>query len=108
MLRQRNDAVTRLNSLTGGHSIAAMTPLDYETDRELLETALSQIGLTESANVKLMWIRNTLDLSEVECSVAYLAEARQRSDLQVICEPRPLPLDAAGQLPNSVVKLGKT
>lgn len=102
VLRQRNDAVTRLNSLTGGHSIAAMTPLDYETDREILETALSQIGLTESANVKLMWIRNTLDLSEVECSVAYLAEARQRPDLQVIREPSPLRLDAAGQLPDSM------
>ena len=102
VLRQRDDAVTRLNCLTGGHAIAAMTPLDYETDQEILTIALSQIGLTESSNVKLMWIRNTLALSEVECSLAYLAEARERADLEILCPPRPLPLDAHGQLPDSM------
>ena len=102
ILRQRDDAVTRLNCLTGGHAIAAMTPLDYETDREILVTALGQIGLTDATNAKLMWIRNTLDLAEVECSTAYLNEARERPDLEVIHEPRPLPLDRAGNLPDNI------
>jgi hypothetical protein len=100
VLRERNDAITRLNCLTGGHSFAAMTPLDYETDRELLDVAFSQIGLTAPAQAKLLWIRNTLDVAEVECSEAYLAEARQRADLEVIRPLCPLPLAADGNLPD--------
>jgi hypothetical protein len=36
---------------------------------------------------------------EVECSAAYLEEARGRSDLEIVAEPRELPLDAEGMLP---------
>ena len=38
---------TRLNCLTAGHVSAAMLPLDYETDREMLAAALATIGLVE-------------------------------------------------------------
>jgi hypothetical protein len=79
-----------------------MTPLDYETDREILDTALPMIGLTEPADAKLMWIRNTLHLAELACSVAYLEDARQRPDLEILSPPQPLPLDAEGNLPDCV------
>ena len=49
---------------------------------------------------KLMWIRNTLDVAEVECSVAYLEEARSREDLKIVVPARPMPFDAAGNLPS--------
>ena len=70
--------ITRINCLTGGHPTAAMLPLDYPTDRECLDAALPTIGLTEPPHAKLMWVHNTLDVAEVECSVAYLNEARER------------------------------
>ena len=46
-----------------------------------------------------MWIQDTLHVSELECSVAYLEEARERDNLEIIVEPRPLPLDELGMLP---------
>jgi hypothetical protein len=46
-----------------------------------------------------MWITNTLQLQEVECSSAYWDEAQSRSDLQVLGPPRRLPLDSRGNLP---------
>ncbi len=55
-----------------------MLPLDFETDREMLDAALPTIGLAEPPDAKLLWIDNTLDLAEVECSAAYLDEARAR------------------------------
>jgi hypothetical protein len=94
--------ITRINCLTGGHPTAAMAPLDYPTDRECLDAALPTIGLTEPAQAKLMWAHNTLDVAEVECSVAYMNEARERSDLRIIRDPRPPPLDAMGNLPDHV------
>jgi len=46
-----------------------------------------------------MWARNTLDIAEIECSEVYLEEARGRDDLEVLCEPRPMPLGDDGNLP---------
>ena len=51
---------------------------------------------------KLLWIADTLHLAEVECSAIYLDEARQRDDLEIVSELRDLPLDAAGNLPESM------
>lgn len=90
---------TRMNCLTGSHPTAAMMPLDYPTDRAAIETALPTIGLVAPESAKVLWIRNTLELGEVECSAAYLDEARGRSDLEILTEPRPLPFDAEGDLP---------
>jgi len=94
--------ITRINCLTGGHPTAAMLPLDYATDRLMLDTALPTIGLIEPPQSQLMWIHNTLDVAEVECSSAYWNEAKSREDLTVLCEPRPMPFDSAGNLPDHV------
>jgi hypothetical protein len=99
LLREIDTAATRLNGLISGHISAVMTPLDYETDRAMLAAALGTIGLAAPPDARLLWIADTLHLHEVECSIAYLAEARGRSDLEVLGGPRDLPFDAAGNLP---------
>jgi hypothetical protein len=98
LLRETDFAAVRLNVLVSGHVSAGMQPLDYATDREMLAAALGTLGLTESPQARLLWIANTLKLSELECSEAYLREARARDDLEVLCEPREIPFDAAGDL----------
>ncbi len=99
LLREADLAATRLNAITAGHATAAMPPLDYETDREILETALPSVGLAEPHETRILWVADTLHLAEVECSEAYLEEARGRRDLEILTEPRALPLDSAGNLP---------
>ena len=99
LLRETDFPATRLNALVGCHMAAAMTPLDYETDREMLETALGTIGLAEPPDAKFLWIANTLQLVEVECGAAYLEEAGRRKDLEILTPARDLPFDAAGNLP---------
>ncbi len=100
LLSETDFAATRLNGLVSGHISAAMPPLDYETDRQMLSAALETIGLAEPPDARLLWIADTLHLSEVECSAAYLADARGRADLEILTEPRDLPLDAEGNLPD--------
>jgi hypothetical protein len=100
LLRETDLEATRLNGIVSTHLSASMTPLDYETDREILDFALQAIGLVDPPEARILWIRNTLELAEVECSVAYLEEARRRDDLEILTEPRPLPLDAQGNLPD--------
>ena len=81
------------------HSGADPVKLFYELEPELT-VIWAHAGLTEPPDSKIMWINNTLDVAEVECSAAYLDEAQQRGDLTILTEPRPLPLDAEGNLPN--------
>jgi hypothetical protein len=64
----------------------------------MLDAMLPTIGLTEPPDARVMWIRNTLDVAEVECSTAYFAAAQERADLQIVIPPRALPLDEAGNL----------
>jgi Lactate racemase N-terminal domain len=98
-LDQIDVEVTRINCLTAGHAPGAMLPLDFPTDRAAIEVALPTIGLAPPEAAKVLWIKNTLELGEVECSAVYLDEARGRGDLEIQSELRPLPFDAAGNLP---------
>ena len=93
-------AVTRRNCITGGSPTAAMVPLHYASDREVLEVTLPEMGLTAISDTKVMWIHNTLEVSELECSRAYLDEARESNEIEILTDPRPLPLDKNGNLPN--------
>lgn len=79
-----------------------MIPPHYDTDRVLLDVALSSIGLTEPPHAKLLWIQNTLHLEEVECGEAFLPLARGRADLEILTEPRELPFDPSGMLPRTM------
>lgn len=99
VVRQIDLEITKINCLTGGHPGGAKIPMYYETDRECLDAALSTIGLTEPPDAKIMWIHNTLDIAEVECSAPFLAEARERPDLEVLTDLYDIPLDAKGMLP---------
>lgn len=102
LLRHTDFGATRLNAIVSGHLSAGMAPLDYETDRQMLGAALGTTGLREPFDARLLWIADTLHLEEVECSAAYLDEARQRRDLEVLTGLRELPFDAGGNLPGGV------
>ena len=90
---------TYTNVITGQHVSAAAVPLHYETDAEVLAIALESIGLIEPENARVLWIPNTLDVGEVEASEAYLAQAGIRDDLEILSDPRPLEVEADGNLP---------
>jgi hypothetical protein len=113
MCRQRvvdemDREITYVNCETAGHLTAAMIPIPKRTDREIIDRALTSVGMVKPPDAQVMWIRNTLHLAELECSEAYYAEARERRDLTILSEPRPLPFDAAGNLPDYVSGSGKT
>ena len=104
MLGRVDMQITRINALTSGHYEGAMLPIGFETDQEMLQAMLRQVGLTEPPDAKLLWIRNTMALTEVECSAVYLEEARQRDDIELLTDPRPLPFGADGYLSDQHMK----
>jgi len=65
-----------------------------ETDREAIEVA---VGETPPDKVRLVRIKNTLHLEELDISEALVPEA-QKTGLTVVRGPRPLAFDEAGRL----------
>ena len=93
---------TWVNCITANHVSATMVPIHYPTDREVLDAALSTIGLTEPADARLLWIKNTAEMELLACSTAYLDEIKERDDLELLDAPQDLPLDESGNLPRFV------
>jgi len=73
-------------------------PATYDSDREAVETALSCIGLIPPERARVIRIKNTLMLGEIECSEAFLPAIAKRPDLTVVGEARPLGFDAGGRI----------
>ncbi len=99
LLNSHDRHATWTNIITSGNLGGMKYPMHFETDREILDIALPSIGLTPPPEAKVLWIKNTLHLAEVECSAAYLAEAKQREDLEILTPLHDLPLDDSGNLP---------
>lgn len=98
VVEQIDYGITKINCVTGGHPTGAMLPVHYDTERETLDAALSTIGLRPIEEMRILWIRDTLHLAEVDCSEPYLPQARERADLQILSEPWELAFSPGGDL----------
>lgn len=87
VLDQMDYAAMRVNCVTSGRTAVGMIPLYYPTDQEAIYAALTTIGLTPPEHARLIRIPNTLHLETIECSEAYLDEARAQPSLEILSEP---------------------
>lgn len=87
-----------VNALTGGEPEHAKIPLTMETDREAIEAAIDSVGLIALDSLKIIRIKNTLELNEVEVSVTYKDQISDGRDLEIISGPHPMHFNAEGNL----------
>jgi hypothetical protein len=88
---------TLINCITACAPWGARIPATYESDREAIETALDCIGLTPPERARVIRIKNTLMLGELEVSEALAAEVDKRRDLTALGTAA-LDFDASGRL----------
>jgi hypothetical protein len=88
---------TLINTITACAVGGAKIPATFDTDREAIETALDCIGLTTPETARVIRIKNTLMLGELDVSEAFAAEVARRGDLTVLGEAA-LGFDPAGRL----------
>jgi hypothetical protein len=72
--------------------------MTFENDRDMIEAALATIGPTPAEHARVVRIRNTLALEEVEVSEAFSGELDTRPDLEALEAPRPM-FGSDGTLP---------
>ncbi len=89
---------TYINCLTACAPDGAKLPPVFETDRDAIAVALSCLGLDRVEDARVVRIKNTLRLAEVDVSETFLPDVAKREDLQQVGEPTPLAFDEKGAL----------
>jgi len=87
---------TAVNNIISAQLEVAKTPLIMENDRDALRVCMMTVGLTPYAQQKIMRIKNTLYLDEVDVSTAYMPALKGRSDLEIVQPARHLVFAADG------------
>jgi hypothetical protein len=93
-----NYKATRINCLTAGYPDGANIPVHFDTDREVIDAALAIAGTRRAEEARVMHIRNTLSLEELEVSESCLAEPNRQTEFAALAPARELTFDAEGNL----------
>jgi hypothetical protein len=99
LVRKINYAAMHMNAITAGVPEAAKVPMAFESDREAIETALGMIGLTPPEEARIVRIKSTLHLTEIDCSEVMLPEVKAHTRLHPVTEPKSMTFDGNGNLP---------
>ena len=95
LVRAMDYRATVINCLTAGYPEGANLPVHFDSDREVLDAALAIIGTRPAHEARVLRIRNTLSLEEMEVSEPCLAGASCRP----VSPAFDVALDGDGNLP---------
>jgi hypothetical protein len=90
--------VTATNSIAGMTPEKGRIPIALKTDREAFEAALNTIGAIDPAEARVVHIKNTLEIAELDISEALLEEVKVRKDLELTEELGAMSFESKGNL----------
>jgi hypothetical protein len=99
LVKAMNYQATVINCLTSGYPEGANLPVHLDSDREVVDAALQIVGTRAPHDARIMRIRNTLSLEEVEVSEPCLDMPRGPVPFTTLDGPRELTFDRDGNLP---------
>lgn len=99
LVKKINYAAMYMNAITSGTAEAAKVPMAFDSDRDAVQTALGMIGLTPPEQARVVRIKNTLHLTEIDVSESMLSEVKANARLSQVTDPAALTFDGSGNLP---------
>lgn len=91
---------TLINSLTASTPANARTPVHFPSDRECLERIAATVGRESIADVRIGWIRNSLEIASLRLSANLRKEIDANPLLEIVEDAVPLSFDSNGNLEN--------
>jgi hypothetical protein len=91
-------ATMRVNAITSAFTDSAKIPLTLANDKEAIGVALGLMGLTPPGKARVVRIKNTLQLTEMEVSESLLDETKSNNRLTRVSGLHPMPFDKSGNL----------
>jgi hypothetical protein len=98
LVKAMNYEATAINCLTSGYPEGANLPVHLDSDRKVIDAALAILGTRPSANARVMHIRNSLWLEEVEVSEPCLQELPKMTEFAVLTGPYDMRFDGSGNM----------
>ncbi|HCC58805.1 MAG TPA: hypothetical protein DEQ47_16415 [Solibacterales bacterium] len=89
---------TYINALTSSALPAVKTPIHFASDRECLDQLAPSVGKFSKAELRIGWIRNTMELSPIVLTENLIDEIKANPLLEILDGPMPLEFDAEGNL----------
>ncbi len=99
LLKKIDVQALAVNTITGVCPEMGKIPVALENDREALEVAIKCVGLIPVDKLRIMRIKNTARLSEIDISEGYKEDLSQRTDLEIVRKEGPMTFDSAGNFP---------
>ncbi len=89
---------THLNCRMGMCPEYGRVPIFFEKDREALSVAHENSGVFDPKDLRILWIKNTLELEYLYASEPLLEEIQSNPRLEILSPPFKFPFDAEGNL----------
>jgi len=89
---------TKINCLCGISPEKGRVPIVGASDQDAIDMSLGTIGNVPPEKAKVIWIKSTLILGEVEVSEAFQGEVEKRPDLEPLTGLREMKFDPQGNL----------
>jgi hypothetical protein len=99
LVRKMDYRATVINCLTAGYPTGAFIPVHFETDREVIDAALSIVAPEDPAQARVLRIRNTLQLAIVQASEACWNNGPPQTRCTALGPAQELQFDPTGSLP---------
>lgn len=95
---------TTTNAVAGMTPEKGRIPIALKTDKEAVESAFTTIGAVDPEGVRIVHIKNTLEIAEMDISEAFLDEVKGKEDLKLLEGLGPLSFDNQGYLKPSPIR----
>jgi hypothetical protein len=73
-------------------------PLYFQSDEEALFAAYENSGVLDPKDLRIVWIKNTLELDSLFASRVLIDETKANMQLRILNKPFDLPFDQHGNL----------
>ena len=98
LVRQMDARVTYLNALTALSLQSVKVPIHFESDQEAIAAALGSLALRDTTKARVVRIKDTLSLEQLEVAEPFAGEIQQRGDLEVVSVLEEMRFAAGGLL----------
>jgi hypothetical protein len=99
LVNKINHNTTNINVITTGSFDLAKIPMAFDSDKKAVEVALGMIGIKSPEQARVVRIKNTLHLTEMDVSDTLLGEVDKNPRLSRVGTAFSLPFDIEGNLP---------
>ena len=98
LVKKVDPVPTAINAITGMGPECGRIPITFDKDQDALQAAYDNSGVIDPKDLRLVWVKNTLELEYLWASEPMLKEAKANSSLEVVSGLQEIPYDKNGNM----------